>query len=114
MAERPPGSATPSEEEYRLLEREELRAVLERACEDPRWRQLLLDDPEAALADLPEAQTLQTTPPPRAENVPEPMQEVAGQRRPRYYEECYWYRGCIRHSARRGIKWWTDAPYDWD
>ena len=111
MTERPGGSPV-SEEEYRRLEREELQALLDRAANDPQWRQLLLDDPEAALADLPEAQRLMTTPPPRAENVPDALQEVAGQHRRGYWEDCYWYYGCVRYSHRRGWKWWTDYPYD--
>lgn len=48
-------------EEFRQLNRSLMEKVLDRAAEDPSWKQLLLDDPEAALmeADFPEVQQLQ-------------------------------------------------------
>ena len=50
----------PTPEEYRLLERTLMEKVLDRVCTDPQWKQLLLEDPEAAMqeAAFPEAQRL--------------------------------------------------------
>ena len=47
----------PTPEEYRLLERTLTEKVLDRVCTDPQWKQLLLEDPEAAMqeAAFPEA-----------------------------------------------------------
>jgi len=109
-----PGGTPASEEEYQRLEQEVTAAVLDRAANDPQWRRLLIEDPEAAMADLPEAQRLSTTaPPPGGEQVPGPLAEVAGQAGGGRHN-CYWYRGCLRFSDRRGWKWWTRDPYDYD
>ena len=43
-------------EEFRQLNRSLMEKVLDRAASDPRWKQQLLDDPEAATAEFPEAQ----------------------------------------------------------
>ncbi|MCA1837517.1 MAG: hypothetical protein LC674_01665, partial [Actinobacteria bacterium] len=50
----------PTPEEYRLLERSLMEKVLDKVSTDPRWKQLLLEDPEAAMqeAAFPEAQRL--------------------------------------------------------
>ena len=41
----------PTPEEYRLLEKTLIEKVLERAATDPQWKQLLLEDPEAAMQE---------------------------------------------------------------
>jgi hypothetical protein len=58
MTETPGPSAGPIVEEYRQLKRRLTEQVLERAEADPLWRQLYLDDPQAATAEFPEAQRL--------------------------------------------------------
>jgi hypothetical protein len=58
MAETPGQGARPAAEEYRQLHRRLTEQVLERAAADPQWRQLYLDDPQAATAEFPEAERL--------------------------------------------------------
>jgi hypothetical protein len=48
----------PSQEEYRLLERAMTQRVLDRAASDPQWKQQLIDDPETAMSEIPEAKRL--------------------------------------------------------
>jgi hypothetical protein len=48
----------PSQEEYRLLERAMTQKVLDRAASDPQWKPQLLDDPETAMSEIPEAKRL--------------------------------------------------------
>ena len=52
---------TPAGEEYRLLRRSFMEKVLDKAANDPTWKQQLLDDPDAAMreANFPEAQQLE-------------------------------------------------------
>src|ERR687885_2726148 len=54
-------TTTPSGEEYRLLRRSFMEKVLDKAANDPTWKQQLLDDPDAAMreANFPEAQQLE-------------------------------------------------------
>lgn len=56
-------SRPPISEERRQLNRSLTEKVLERAASDPRWKQQLLDDPEAAMrtADFPETQQILET-----------------------------------------------------
>ena len=51
-------TTTPAREEYRLLRRSFMEKVLDKAANDPTWKQQLLDDPDAAMreANFPEAQ----------------------------------------------------------
>ncbi len=48
-------------EEFRRLNRNLMEKILDRAASDPEWKQLLLDNPEAAIleAGFPEVQQLQ-------------------------------------------------------
>ncbi len=50
----------PTPEEFRQLNRDLMERVIDRAASDPGWKQRLLDDPEAAMAeaDFPEARGL--------------------------------------------------------
>lgn len=47
-------------EEFRQLNRDLMEKVLDRAASDPAWKQRLLDDPEAAIAEagFPETEKL--------------------------------------------------------
>lgn len=49
-----------TQEEFRRLNRSLMEKILDRASSDPEWKQRLLDDPEAAMAeaDFPEARQL--------------------------------------------------------
>ena len=61
----PPEATMPAtREEYLQLRRSLTEKILDRAASDPRWKQQLLDDPEAALreANFPEAQRLDEIP----------------------------------------------------
>ena len=67
-------------EELEQLRRETMERILDRAGSDPEWRQRLLDDPEAAMADFPETQSIremQSTPPEGVEPLPA-EEEVVG------------------------------------
>lgn len=92
-------------EELERLRRETMERVLDRAGSDPEWRQRLLDDPDAAMADFPETQRvreMQSTPPEGVEPLPaEP--EVVGQHQ---HEEHHEHRGCWQC-------WWSYYWY-WD
>ena len=46
------------ENEIQQLKRSVNEQVLQRAEADPQWRQQILDDPEAAMSDIPEARQL--------------------------------------------------------
>lgn len=62
MYESPPLEAMPApREEYRRLQRSLWEKVLDRAAGDPRWKQRLLDDPQAVMgpADFPEIEKLE-------------------------------------------------------
>ncbi len=50
----------PTPEEYRLLEKTLMEKILDQAATDPQWKQLLLEDPEAAMqeAAFPETHRL--------------------------------------------------------
>jgi hypothetical protein len=81
MAEsRPPEEGGPSLtfEQIRQLNRSLTEKVLDRAASDPEWRQLLLDDPEAAMreANFPETRELQQQGGPQRPRE----REVVGQR----------------------------------
>ena len=54
------GSMPPTPEQLRQLNRALMEKVLDKAANDPAWKQRLLDDPEAAMmeADFPETQQL--------------------------------------------------------
>ncbi len=49
-----------SPEQFRRLNRDLMERVIDRAASDPEWKQRLLDDPEAVMAeaDFPEARQL--------------------------------------------------------
>ena len=67
-------------EELDRLRRETMERILDRASSDPEWRRRLLDDPEAAMADFPETQSIremQSTPPEGVEPLPA-EEEVVG------------------------------------
>jgi hypothetical protein len=67
-------------EELERLRRETMERILDRASSDPEWRQRLLDDPEAAIAEFPETQSvreMQSTPPEGVEPLPA-EEEVVG------------------------------------
>ena len=59
-------------EQFRQLNRDLMEKVIDKAASDPAWKQRLLDDPEAAMAEagFPEAQRLEEL---------EELQEVQGQ-----------------------------------
>jgi hypothetical protein len=54
-------ATTTAGEEYRLLRRSFVEKVLDKAANDPTWKQQLLDDPDAAMreASFSEAQQLE-------------------------------------------------------
>jgi hypothetical protein len=70
-------TTTPAGEEYRLLRRSFMEKVLDKAANDPTWKQQLLDDPDAAMreANFPEAQQLEEL---RQEQEEEEEEEVVG------------------------------------
>ena len=72
MAESTPPEGRRTFEQIRQLNRSLTEKVLDKAASDPEWRELLLEDPEAAMreANFPEAQKLQQSRQP----------EVTGQR----------------------------------
>jgi hypothetical protein len=53
-------SMPPEVEQARQLHRTLTEKVLDKACSDPQWKQLLIDNPEVAMqeADFPEAHQL--------------------------------------------------------
>jgi hypothetical protein len=57
----PEATVVPLTEEYQQLRKSLTHKILDKAASDPRWKQQLLDDPEAAMrqADLPESRQLQ-------------------------------------------------------
>ena len=90
MTERMP----PDFERGRQLHRTLSEKVLDRAANDPLWKQQLLDDPQAALreADFPEARSLQEM----RETAEASQAEVHGQGCPWYYTLYYTHQNCCR------------------
>ncbi len=82
--------------------------VLDKAASDPEWRQLLLDDPEAAMqaANFPEAQQLEQQGPQRA-----PQQgEVVGQQESGSFSGLGTYGYVSPYGRRcRAGEWWTSG-----
>jgi hypothetical protein len=100
----------PTLEQTRQLNRSLTEKVLDRAASDPQWKQLLLDDPEAAMraANFPETQQLQQM----QQSSRSRGAEVTGQHHddddggswggPWGGSRCYWTWYCV---------WWT---WSWD
>jgi hypothetical protein len=88
-------SRPPISEEIRQLNRSLTEKVLDRAASDPRWKQQLLDDPEAAMqtADFPETQQLLEAQ--ASAEAPEEY-EVRGQAP--WQPRCQWY--CLNWTSR--------------
>jgi hypothetical protein len=85
-------------EETRELHRSLTERVLDRATEDPAWRQQLIDDPEAAIqaANFPETQQLQQM------SAGAPQGEVVGQ-----------HSGGGPGSWNCGWFWWWSPWWGW-
>ena len=100
-------------EELERLRRETMERVLDRAGSDPEWRQRLLDDPEAAMADFSETQSMremQTRPPEGVEPLAAEA-EVVG-----HHEHEHHHRGCWQ--CYWSLYWYWDyysyTYYDYD
>jgi hypothetical protein len=66
-------SMPPTQVQMQAMQRALAEAVLDRACEDPQWKQQLIEDPQLAMrqANFPEAQEIQ--------QVGQQQSEVQGQ-----------------------------------
>jgi hypothetical protein len=87
--ELPEGAEAASQEfqdAVQVADREWLEKILDKAVEDPAWKQQLLDDPEAALASI-------------GASGPPDVGEVAGQHhwRTKWVYRCTWFGGSWHH-----------------
>ena len=104
MAETPRGpGAAPPDDEYAQLQRRLNEQVLERAAADPEWRQRLIEDPETAMADIPEArQVREQYESARPTELPDP--EVVGQHQ-QQQQWCPWF--CYWYTWYWDRPWWS-------
>jgi hypothetical protein len=85
-------AATVTHEEYKSLERSLREKILEKAANDPEWRQQYVEDPEQALqqSGIEEAQRIREVHEALKPFNPE-EEEVQGHDYAYYYEICYNY-----------------------
>jgi hypothetical protein len=104
-------SIPPTPEEVRQLRRSVWNKVLDTAANEPAWKQLFLDDPEAATAEFAEAQRLremyESVPPAEAspEAMPTPQEEY------RQLQRSLWEKMLDRAASDPAWKQWLlDDP----